>query len=246
MNSLVPVPSSGYFLSMKKAVAIIAARGGSKRIPRKNIKPFFGKPMICYSIDAALASGLFDKVVVSTDSEEIAAVAISAGAEVPSLRPAELSDDKTPTIPVLLHAIKELVPNYSDYVHACSIMATAPFVQQSSLREGYELMQGQGVSSALSVTTFPFPILRAMKLNEESQIRWAWPEYEQTRSQDLPEFYHDAGQFVWFDIASFLRNGKILMPDSLPVKIPRKFVQDIDTLEDWSVAELIYRTMKAE
>jgi len=227
-----------------RAVAVIPARGGSKRIPGKNVRSFFGKPMIQYSVEAARESGLFDRVVVSTDSREIADVAVRAGAEVPALRPEALADDHTPTIPVLLHAFRELIPDGSSYELGCCILATAPFLQSRYLKEGFELIRTRGVSSVLAVTRSRFPIFRAMKLSEEGQIRWVWPEHESTRSNDLPTTYHDAGQFFWFDVARFLKNERILMPDSLPVELPGHLVQDIDTPEDWSVAEQLYRALR--
>lgn len=228
----------------EKAVAIIPARGGSKRIPGKNIKPFFGKPMMQYSIDAALECGLFDQVVVSTDSEEIAAVARKLGASVPALRPAELANDFTPTFPVLMNAIAELIPNGKEYTYACRITATAPLIDKKYIQQGYELISTKKVCSVLSVTTFPYPIMRAFKLNEQGELRWMWPEHELTRSNDLPEAYHDAALFTWFDVQKFLKNGRTIMPDTLPVRIPRHLVQDIDTPEDWEVAENIFRGQK--
>lgn len=202
--------------------------------------------MIQYSIDAALESGLFDQVVVSTESEEIATVAKRCGASVPALRPAELADDFTPTFPVLMNAIDSLIPGGRDYDFACRITATAPMVDKKYLREGFELIQRKRVCSVISVTTFPYPIFRAMKLNEEGQIRWMWPEYELARSNDLPEAYHDAALFTWFDVQKFLKNGRTIMPDTLPVKIPRHLVQDIDTPEDWEVAENIFRAYRPD
>ncbi|MGZ3707393.1 MAG: pseudaminic acid cytidylyltransferase, partial [Bdellovibrionota bacterium] len=206
-------------------IAVIPARGGSKRIPGKNIRPFFGKPMIQHSIDAALGSGLFERVLVTTDSPEIAEVAIRAGAQVPMLRPAELSDDHTPTIPVLLHALREMAPKSTTYDYACCILATAPLIQVKSLLEGYELIRGRRASSVIAVTDFGYPIFRAFKQGEKGNLEWVWPEYALARSNDLPATFHDAGQFYWLDAQRFLTTEKILAPDTAPLHLPRHLVQ---------------------
>jgi pseudaminic acid cytidylyltransferase len=221
-------------------IAIIPARGGSKRIPGKNIKLFSGKPIISYSIEAAKISGLFEKIIVSTDSQKIAHTAKEYGAEVPFMRPKNLSDDFTPTAPVLLHDLKRLrkngvVPNY-----VCCIYATAPFVQPDYLKKGLELMIRKRASSVFSVTTFPFSIFRALNKSEAGCLKMFWPEHELARSNDFPEAYHDAGQFYWLDSKKFLKTKKIYTGDALPVILPRCLVQDIDTPEDWETAELIY------
>lgn len=225
-------------------VAIIPARGGSKRIPRKNIKPFCGKPMIAYSIEAAKASGVFDRIVVSTDDEEIMEVARQYGAETPFVRPEELSGDFTATVPVIAHAIKELSKE-SPVTEACCIYATAPFVQPEAIKEGYELLQQHKASFAFSVTSFSFPIFRAIKLNDEGRVEMFWPEHYLTRSQDLPEAYHDAGQFYWGTPEAWLEEKPFFAPHSVPVMLPRHMVQDIDTPEDWERAELMYKAYVA-
>ena len=228
---------------MGKTVAIIPARGGSKRIPKKNIKSFNGRPMIQYPIECARVSGIFDEIIVSTDSQEIANVAISAGAKVPFLRPKELADDFTPTAPVLVHAIKELEKTGIEIDFLCCIYATAVFVQPEHLKKGYETITSTGASSVFSVTTFDFPIFRALKINNRGCLEMLWPEHELTRSNDLPEVYHDAGQFYWLKKDEFLKNQKIYTLDARPVIIPRKFVEDIDTPEDWEAAEIKFKVM---
>jgi pseudaminic acid cytidylyltransferase len=223
-------------------VAIIPARGGSKRIPRKNIRPFLGRPIIAYSIDAAHRSGLFDKVVVSTDDVEISEIARSCGADVPFFRPDELSDDQTPTIPVVRHAIDWLDQNVGRVATACCIYATCPFVRPETLVRGYDVLVDQGTEFAFPVTTFPFPIFRALKI-ANGRTEMFWPEHELTRSQDLVESYHDAGQFYWGTAAAYRQNSGIFSANSAPVTIPRYLVQDIDTLEDWTRAEHMFRAL---
>jgi len=224
-------------------IAIIPARGGSKRIPQKNIKQFCGKPMIAWSIEEAQKSGLFDHIVVSTDSEKIATVAKAYGAKVPFLRPAELSDDLTPTAPVLMHAIEEMEKLAGPVAYACCLYATAPFIQSKYLVQGLETIENTGAATVFSVTTFAFPILRALTVTDAGQLQMIWPEYELTRSQDLPECYHDAGQFYWLDRQQFGASKKIYSDSARPVVIPRHMVQDIDTLEDWKRAEIIMQLL---
>ena len=225
-------------------VAIIPARGGSKRIPNKNIKHFAGKPIIAYSIEAAKVSGLFDKIFVSTDSEKIALTAKEYGAEVPFMRPKELSDDFTPTAPVLLHALKWLEVQGMPAKFACCIYATAPFVRPEYLKKGFRLIMRKRASAVFSVTAFPFSIFRALNINEAGCLEMFWPEHECTRSNDLPEAYHDAGQFYWLDSKRFLKTKKVYANDALPVIIPHFLVQDIDTPEDWETALVIYEVFK--
>ncbi|TPG78760.1 pseudaminic acid cytidylyltransferase [Pseudomonas mandelii] len=223
-------------------VAIIPARGGSKRIPRKNLKPFDGVPMIVRSIRTALDCGLFDQVVVSTDDEEIADVARAHGAQVPFVRPVELADDFTGTAAVIVHALNQL-PVF-DYV--CCIYATAPLLQAKYLRQGHELlMQHPDKSFAFSVAGFGFPVQRALTLDEQGALTSLYPEFRNTRSQDLPEAYQDAGQFYWGRREAWLRGDVLFSPASLPVILPRHLVQDIDTLEDWKRAEYLYDALKA-
>lgn len=221
-------------------LAIIPARGGSKRIPGKNIKEFHGKPLVCYSIDVALDSGLFDKVIVSTDSNEIREIAIKAGADVPFMRPETLSDDICGTRPVTNHAIEYCIENYFQPENVCCIYATAPFLEISYLQDGLAQLQANLESEfAFSATTFPFPVQRALTRSEAGVIPM-WPEYINCRSQDLEEALHDAGQFYWGKASSWLSGTKVFSPASIPVVLPRYLVQDIDTKEDWVRAELMY------
>lgn len=224
-------------------LAVIPARGGSKRIPRKNIRPFGGQPMIAWSIQAALDSGCFARVVVSTDDAEIAEVARDCGAEVPFLRPAELSDDHTPTIPVIAHAIAAC--GISDPTAAvCCLYATAPFVRAADLRRGLELLEAEdGADFAFSVTSYAFPIQRALRLSPAGRVAMFQPEHFTTRSQDLEEAWHDAGQFYWGRSGAWVSGRPIFGPASLPVRLPRHRVQDIDTPEDWERAEWLLRAM---
>jgi N-acylneuraminate cytidylyltransferase len=224
------------------SVAIIPARGGSKRIPRKNLKPFDGVPMIVRSIRTALDSALFDQVVVSTDDEEIAEVARAHGAHVPFMRPASLADDFTGTAAVMVHALNELPA----VEFACCIYATAPLLQARYLRQGLDLLERHPDKSfAFSVASFGFPVQRALTLDEEGALTSLYPEFRATRSQDLPEAFQDAGQFYWGRRAAWLRGDVLFSPASLPVILPRHLVQDIDTLEDWTRAEYLYAALKA-
>lgn len=227
-------------------VAVIPARGGSKRIPRKNIKPFCGKPMIVWSIEAAKASGCFDRVVVSTDDEEIAEVAKEYGAEVPFIRPPELSDDYAGTLPVIRHAVDWLQQNGEPVDYACCIYATAPFICAENLEQGWELIQKEAISYAFSVTSYAFPIQRAIRITESGRVAMFNPEHFSTRSQDLEEAWHDAGQFYWGNAQAWLNEQAIFAENSMPVKLPRHRVQDIDTPEDWARAEWLFRAMQAE
>ena len=228
---------------MAKAVAIIPARGGSKRIPRKNIKEFHGKPLIAYSVEVALASKLFEKVIVSTDDEEIAKVAKEYGAEVPFLRPKELSDDFTGTEDVINHTVEYLKNNNELYNYVCTIYATAPLLQKEYLIEGIERLKSSTAVNAFSTTSMPFPIQRTFKVNENGRCEMFTPEYYNSRSQDLEEAYQDAGQFYWKRLD---RESKEIMfgEDSIPIILPRYLVQDIDTLEDWKRAEVMYKVLK--
>lgn len=222
-------------------LAIIPARGGSKRIPVKNIKEFAGKPLIAYSINAAKQSGLFDKIIVSTDDQRVADIATQFGADIPFLRPAELSNDIIGTRPVTNHAIKFCIENYFEPEFCCCIYATAPFLQAKYLTGGLDLLQQAPEKAfAFSVTSFPFPIQRSIKLDEQGIVPM-FPEQISKRSQDLEEAFHDAGQFYWGRTSGYLSNKSIFSEHSLPVVLPRHLVQDIDTPEDWHRAELMYQ-----
>ncbi len=227
-------------------LAIIPARGGSKRIPRKNVKDFCGKPMIAWSIEAAKASGCFDQIIVSTDNVEIAKVASEWGATVPFMRPADLSDDFTGTLPVIRHAVEWMNKNEAPVAFACCLYATAPFVSAEDLKRGLQLIKDSGSSYAFSVTSYAFPIQRAIRITENGRVAMFNPEHFQTRSQDLEEAWHDAGQFYWGTVEAWCEERAIFGEDSVPVKLPRHRVQDIDTPEDWNRAEWLFRAMQAE
>lgn len=227
-------------------LAIIPARGGSKRIPRKNIRSFCGKPIISWSIDAALDSACFDHVIVSTDDEEIAEVARSAGAEVPFLRPAELAGDQTATRPVTRHAIRWYQDNDTAPGEVCCIYPTAPFVRGTDIRRGLQTLTDNDCEYAFSVTSFAFPIQRAIKLDPDGRVEMFQPEHFSSRSQDLEEAYHDAGQFYWGYASSWLGDQVTFGPRSRAVVLPRHRVQDIDTLEDWTRAEWLFKALLAD
>lgn len=223
-------------------LAIIPARGGSKRIPRKNIKAFCGQPMIAYSIKAALESGCFDKIVVSTDDEEIAYVARSYGAEVPFMRPKELSDDHTGADVVVEHVIETLKGLGESYDFVCTIYATAPLLQASFLQQGYEALRCSNAAYAFSATSMPFPIWRTFRITPENRCEMFWKENYSQRSQDLEVAYQDAGQFYWQNRTIQL-NDIIFGSQSIPILLPRHYVQDIDTPEDWTNAEIMFRLL---
>lgn len=232
-------------MSSTLKLAVIPARGGSKRIPRKNIKNFCGKPIIAWSIAAALESGCFDRVVVSTDDREIAKVAQQWGAEVPFIRPTVLADDYTGTNAVVCHAIQEIAEQYELPEYVCCIYATAPFVQASDLQHGLKTLIESGSSFAFSVSSFGFPIQRAIKLTTSGRVTMFYPEYQNTRSQDLEEAYHDAGQFYWGRSEAFLNNVSMFSEAAVPIILPSSRVQDIDTLEDWYRAELLFKLLES-
>ena len=235
-------------------VAIIPARGGSKRIPRKNVRLFAGKPIIAHSIGAALDSGCFDRVIVSTDDAEVADVARRLGAavarewcaETPFVRPPELADDHTGTNAVVKHAINWLAEQGTPATYACCIYATAPFVQARYLQEGLARLLERRRGYAFSVTSFPFPIQRAIRINAEGAVEAIWPENIFRRSQDLEEAFHDAGQFYWGSTDAYLTDEVVFSPASVPIVLPRHLVQDIDTFEDWRRAKLMFRVIQEE
>lgn len=225
------------------AVAIIPARGGSQRIPRKNLKLFEGQPIIAWSIRAALACGLFDEVVVSTDDDEIADVARAYGALVPFRRPASLADHHTGTTAVVQHALRTL-----DMAHelACCIYATAPLLQATDLQRGLAALQADaGKCFAFSVCSFAFPVQRALQLDGQGGVAPLYPEFSPMRSQDLTPAWHDAGQFYWGRREAWLQGLPMFAGHSLPITLPRHRVQDIDTPEDWRRAEYLFAALKA-
>lgn len=227
-------------------LAVIPARGGSKRIPRKNIKSFCGKPMIAWSIEAARQSGCFDRIVVSTDDEEIAAIARTHGAEVPFMRPLELSDDYTGTIPVIAHAIKWQQQHGVSPKIVCCIYATAPFITASDLQRGLRIIEDTKADYTFSVASYGFPIQRAIRIKENGRVEMFYREHFDTRSQDLEDAYHDAGQFYWGQASAWLAGKPIFSTYTIPVILPRHRVQDIDTPEDWTRAEWMFQVLQAQ
>jgi pseudaminic acid cytidylyltransferase len=226
-------------------VAIITARGGSKRIPGKNIRPFLGKPIIAYSIEAAIGSGLFSEVMVSTDDKEIAAIAEQYGAKVPFLRSAENSDDFSTTADVLIEVLGDYARQGKQFTYACCIYPTAPFVTAEKLQTAYRKLTEQDADSVIPITAFSFPIWRSFKL-EGDKISYNWEEFAPKRSQDLPKAYHDCGQFYFFHTERFLTGKKLVTANTLGIEVPETEVQDIDTPEDWKIAEIKYASLKKD
>ena len=226
-------------------VAVIPARGGSKRIPRKNIRPFAGKPIIAYSIAAARQCRLFDRIIVSTDDEEIAGVARDFGAEAPFRRPPELSDDHTGTVPVTAHALTWLADRGQDAEFSCCIYATAPFIQADDLRRGYDALVSTDKSFAFAATTYDFPIQRAIRVLAGGGVEPFFPQWIDARSQDLDVAHHDAGQFYWGRVEAFCSGRAMFAADLIPILLPRHRIQDIDTPEDWTRAELMHAALVA-
>lgn len=226
-------------------VAVVPARGGSKRIPRKNIRPFRGVPLLARTVALLRDAELFDRIVVSTDDEEIAAVAADAGAEVPFLRPGELADDHAGTRPVIVHALEALEDAAADRIDAlCTVYPAAVFVHAEDLRQAYQrLVEHDDAPFVFSAAAFPAPIQRAVRERPDGTAQMFWPEHVTTRSQDLEPAYHDAGQFYWGRREAWLAGGSVLEAGSLMHVIPHWRVQDIDTLDDWVRAELVHRML---
>jgi pseudaminic acid cytidylyltransferase len=225
-------------------LAVIPARGGSKRIEGKNIRSFCGRPVIAYSIEAARTCGLFDRIIVSTDDGPIAAVAREHGADVPFVRPKELADDFTGTNAVTKHAVGWCLSAGDQVEYACCIYATAPFLQSRHLIQGFQRLTATGKSFAFSVTSFPFPIQRAVKIVADGTVEPFFPKYATSRSQDLEHAFHDAGQFYWGTKEAFLNDVPLFSQNSVPVILPRDLVQDIDTPEDWHQAEIKFKVLR--
>lgn len=226
-------------------IAIIPARGGSKRIPKKNIRNFCGKPLIAYSIAAAKECGLFDHVIVSTDDSQIREIANTYGAETPFVRPPELANDHATTVPVIKQAVNWVQEHVGPVDKVCCIYATAPFIQATSLHEAYKLLISKKVAGyVFSATTFPFPIQRAFKVKPDGLVEMFEPHNYMTRSQDLEEAYQDAGQFYWGDASNYMNEKIFFSTDSMAYVLPRHMVQDIDTPEDWKRAELMFQALK--
>lgn len=226
----------------RSSVAIITARGGSKRIPRKNIKEFLGKPIIEYSIEAALSAGIFDEVMVSTDDEEIAGIARKAGAKVPFMRSADAANDYATTTDVIGEVLRQYKENGQEFDFVCCIYPTAPFVTAECLESAMKKIQEQDADSVVPVVRFGFPPQRGVVIND-GKLEFMWPEHTFSRSQDLEPFYHDCGQFYCLNVEAFLNQKSLFMKNTLPFVIDEREVQDIDTMEDWVMAELKYRML---
>lgn len=223
-----------------KTLAIITARGGSKRIPKKNIKDFLGKPIIAYSIRAAIDSGIFDEIMVSTDNEEIAEIAKKMGANVPFFRNENTSDDYATTADVISEVLETYSKTNQEFNYACCIYPTAPFINAAKLINAFKLLKDKNCDSVIPITEFSFPILRSLKLSENSTINFNWPEYAFTRSQDLQKAFHDCGQFYFFNVPIFKKTKKLISGNTCGIVMPNSEVQDIDTGEDWKMAEIKY------
>ena len=224
-------------------IAIITARGGSKRIPHKNIKEFCGKPIIEYSIEAAKQAGIFDTVMVSTDDNKIAEIAKNAGAEVPFMRSAETSNDYATTADVLMEVLEKYKERGIRYENACCIYPTAPFVTGNKLRQAMEMLVKEKKDSVMPVVPFSFPPLRGMVIND-GKLEYKWQEYAMKRSQDLEEIYHDCGQFYVFRVETFEKEKKLVTDNTAGMIISELEVQDIDNETDWQLAEMKYRLLK--
>lgn len=227
----------------KKRIAIITARGGSKRIPHKNIREFCGRPIIVYSIEAALNSGMFDEVMVSTDDESIAAIAKEAGAKIPFLRSAETSNDFATTADVIMEVLTEYEKQGRHFDTACCIYPTAPFITSDKLKNAVELMESKSYDSVMPVAEFSFPPLRGMVMDED-KVSYKWEEYSMSRSQDLQKIYHDVGQFYVFDVERFKDTKKIVTKNTGAIVIDEMEMQDIDNEVDWKLAELKFQLLK--
>jgi N-acylneuraminate cytidylyltransferase len=227
-----------------RILAIIPARGGSKRIPRKNLRPFNGQPIVKYSIDAALGSKLFGEVMVSTDDQEIAALGRSLGAQVPFLRSAQSSSDTATTAQVLLEVLESYAARESHFDFVCCLYPTAPFVTPARLHTAFSLLREGNVDGVIPVSAFSFPIWRSLKI-ENQRLAFNWPEHELTRSQDLPAAYQDCGQFYFLRVSAFLQERRLVMQRTAPLVTAQAEMQDIDSEEDWQLAELKHRLLSS-
>lgn len=226
-----------------RKIAIITARGGSKRIPRKNIREFCGKPILAYSIEAAIEAGLFDTVMVSTEDEEIAGIARRYGAEVPFCRSERTAGDFATTNDVLLEVLEEYGKRGEHYDLGCCIYPTAPFVTAEKLKNAMKQLEDSGADTLIPVVGFSYPPQRALVV-KEGRLIFEYPQYMDSRSQDLEPHYHDVGQFYLFYTAAFQQNKKLMVGNILPYVVPETEVQDIDNQTDWEIAEIKYRYMK--
>lgn len=232
---------------MSLTIAVIPARGGSKRIPRKNIKEFSDKPMIAWSIQAAIQANCFDHIIVSTDDQEIADIANSYGAETPFMRPKELSDDFTATVPVIKHAIKASAQHYQkEIAHCCCIYATAPFLAPQNIQRAYEALKRNHRDYVFSACALPAPVERTFQEKKDGGIKMLFPEHFNTRSQDLPTTFYDAAQFYWGRAEAWSAEIPVFSSNSECIQLPAEEVQDFDTLEDWRVGELKFELLKQQ
>lgn len=225
-----------------RSIAVITARGGSKRIPRKNIKLFRGHPIIKYSIDAALKCNCFDEVMVSTDDKVIAEISVKLGAKVPFLRSEAASNDFATTPDVIEEVLMEYKKRNNSFEYCCCIYPTAALISAERLREGFNILKNKKADSVLPVVRFSYPIQRALKI-EDGRLKMIWPENLNARSQDLMPAYHDAGQFYWLKVDSFLKHRKLFSDNTYPSEIPESEVQDIDNEEDWKIAEMKHQIL---
>lgn len=230
-------------MSNEKSIAIITARGGSKRIPRKNIRPFLGRPIIEYSIRAAKEAGIFSEVMVSTDDQEIAEVARTAGASVPFLRSAKAADDHATTADVIIEVLREYQKAGQEFGTYCCIYPTAPFVTGAKLRQAHQILRRAQATALIPVVRFGYPIQRALAV-QDGFLGFMDPRHVNSRSQDLPPAYHDCGQFYFGQSEAILRTGRLFPEKTVPFILPETEVQDIDHEEDWVIAELKYRLLK--
>ncbi len=226
-------------------ICIIPARGGSKRIPRKNIKDFLGKPIIAYTIEEALKSGLFDEVMVSTDDMEIASIALKYGANVPFVRTADNSNDFASTADVLIEVVNRYSEIGIEFENICCCYPTAPFICSNRLIEGFELLSKELADSIFPISSFDFTIWRSLKENENGYLSFNWEKFQNLRSQDLPETFHDAGQWYWIKTNMLLQHGKIITSRTKGLLLSSLEVQDIDNIHDWKIAELKYEYLQS-
>ena len=224
-------------------VAIILARGGSKRIPRKNIKQFMGKPMIAYAIQAALEAGIYDEVMVSTDDMEIAEIAKRYGAKVPFMRSEKTASDTATTVDVLIEVIEKYKELGIDFETLTCIYPCVPFLTGDILANAYSVYKETNASTVMPVLRFEYPVQRAFVVNDEGILTWREPQYCLTRTQDLEVSYHDAGMFYFVKVSDMLKEHQVICKRTFPIEIPRKVAQDIDTMEDWEECELKYKIL---
>ena len=227
---------------MKNAIAIITARGGSKRIPRKNVKEFCGKPILQYSIEAALSSGIFDEVMVSTDDEEIAQVAKAAGANIPFMRSEKTSNDYATTADVLMEVIEEYKKLGQEFAYTCCIYPTAPFITAEKLQKAFSIIKEQNAAQLKPVIAYSFPPQRC-EVVRDGKLEMLHPEHRNTRSQDLEPYYHDCGQFYFYDTKELIKGNGIIVENVIPMVLSELEVQDIDNETDWKLAEIKYKMM---